>query len=326
MKPIKILIVNTDEGDFNRIKDLFLKIPDNNRYRITWCNSYEAAINAMLKQYYQVYLVDYRLEKYTGIDLLNEAIKSNCNDPIIILAAEGDLKIDEEALKSGAADYLVKDGLEPFALERSVRYALRHTKALKALKESEKKFRIIFERYKDPILITDFTGLIFDINKAAKQFFGLQDRDILNADIRKIYKNPQDRERLLEMIQEKGTVNDFETELIDAEGQTRLCIISCFLQISQHGQTEIYHTIIDELPYQPNLDAEAFADEKLYDTGKDTKRFANQIRNPLSNIHLAVDELTVYMDNPDDNLKLYLDIIRNDCKRINQLIIDLLAV
>lgn len=322
MKPVKILVVTVNEADFEHINQLFEKLPNHTHYRVSWCNNFETAINAMLKQYYQVYLVDHQLGQHTGIDLLNEAIHSNCNEPIIMLTSQDEPEIDGEALKNGAADLLEKNKLEPLALDRSVRYAIEHTRTLKALKESEKKFRMIFERYKDPVLITDFGGSISDLNNAAKQFFGLKDQDINNTDIRKIYSNQADRQRLLDMIQEKGVINDFEAGLVDARGQIRQCVISCFLQISQHGQTEIYHTITRSQSYPLTENgANTYRPEPVQ---KDTNRLANQIRNPLYNIHLAVDELMVYMDDPDDTLKLYLDIIRSDCKRINQLITDLL--
>src|SRR5690606_4647895 len=139
MKPIKVLLVDDDEDDFILTQDILSENPRSQNYELSWCNNYSDAINAMLKRRYDVYLVDYRLGKYSGIDLLHEAVRSNCSQPIIILTGKGDLKIDEEALKVGAADYLVKGEIDSISLERSIRYALEHHKALEALKVSENK-------------------------------------------------------------------------------------------------------------------------------------------------------------------------------------------
>jgi len=49
---------------------------------------------------------------------------------------------------------------------------------------------------------------------------------------------------------------------------------------------------------------------------------AHEVRNPLTNINLAVDMLADVVD--DDEPKLYLDIIRRSSVRINQLVFDLL--
>jgi signal transduction histidine kinase len=49
---------------------------------------------------------------------------------------------------------------------------------------------------------------------------------------------------------------------------------------------------------------------------------AHEVRNPLTNINLAVDMLAFVVN--DDEPKLYLDIIRRSSVRINQLVFDLL--
>ncbi len=49
---------------------------------------------------------------------------------------------------------------------------------------------------------------------------------------------------------------------------------------------------------------------------------AHEVRNPLTNINLAVDMLAYAVN--DDEPKLYLDIIRRSSARINQLVFDLL--
>ena len=134
MKPVKVLLVDDDEDDYILTKDIFNEIPQRENYKLSWINNYEEAINAMLKSHYDIYLVDFRLGKHTGLDLLHEAIKSNVDEPIIILTGKGDSKVDEEALEIGAADYLVKDQINPYTIERSIRYALKHKNTLKALR------------------------------------------------------------------------------------------------------------------------------------------------------------------------------------------------
>ena len=126
MKAVKVLLIDDDEDDYILTKEIFNDIPQKENYSLSWINNYEEGINAMLKSHYDIYLVDYRLGKYTGLDLLKEAIKSNVGEPIIILTGKGDSKVDDEALQIGAADYLIKDKIDPYTIERSIRYALKH--------------------------------------------------------------------------------------------------------------------------------------------------------------------------------------------------------
>jgi len=67
---------------------------------------YDAGLEAIQKDEHDVYLVDYRLGKDSGLELLRAAIGRGCQAPVILLTALGDHQVDSEAMKAGAADYL----------------------------------------------------------------------------------------------------------------------------------------------------------------------------------------------------------------------------
>ena len=72
---------------------------------------------------------DYRLGSRNGLDLLSEAVGQGCAAPMIFLTGQRDREIDLEAMRVGAADYLVKGRIDAEAMERSIRYAIgcKHT-------------------------------------------------------------------------------------------------------------------------------------------------------------------------------------------------------
>ncbi len=322
MKPVKVLLVDDDEDDYILTKDIFNEIPQRENYKLTWVNNYEEAINAMLKSHYDIYLVDYRLGKYTGIDLLHEAIKSNVDEPIIILTGKGDSKVDEEALEIGAADYLVKDQIDPFTIERSIRYALKHKHALKALRESENKFRIIFERSKEPFLIMDSLGGIRDMNQAGLKFLSYSKDEILNLNGVQLFSNPDDSLRFTEEIDQKGAINDFKTDFISKTHEIRKVSVSAFLQIDQHATEELYYCIIHDIAGRIEAEKASIDAEKIAVTERIAKSLANEIINPLSNINLSLEQLKLEIKEEDDSSQLYIDIIKNNFERINALITD----
>ncbi|NMM55637.1 histidine kinase dimerization/phospho-acceptor domain-containing protein, partial [Paenibacillus aquistagni] len=61
--------------------------------------------------------------------------------------------------------------------------------------------------------------------------------------------------------------------------------------------------------------------EKLRAAGRLVSTLAHEVRNPLNNINLAVDQL--YLDVPPDS-KMFLDIVNRNSKRIGALITELL--
>lgn len=62
--------------------------------------------------------------------------------------------------------------------------------------------------------------------------------------------------------------------------------------------------------------------EKLASTGRIARTIAHEVRNPLTNINLSVEQLRE--DSTDGNMEVMLDMITRNSNRINQLIADLL--
>ncbi len=322
MKPVRVLLVDDDEDDYILTKDIFNEIPQRENYKLSWINNYEEAINAMLKSHYDIYLVDYRLGKHTGIDLLHEAIKSNVDEPVIILTGKGDSKVDEEALEIGAADYLVKDQINPYTIERSLRYALKHKHTLKALRESEKKFRIIFERSKEPFLIMDSLGGIRDMNPAGLKFLNYSKDEILNLNGTQLFHNKEESVEFADLIDRNGAINDFQTDLVSKNHEIKKASISAFLQIDQHATEELYYCIVHDISGRMESEKASVNAEKIAITERIAKSLANEITNPLSNINLSLDQLDIELNSDNESVKLYLDILKNNFERINLLITD----
>lgn len=320
MKTVKVLLIDDDEDDYIIAKSIFGRINHADHYELSWVDSFEKGINAVLRHQYDIYLVDYRLGKNTGIDLLKEAILSGIKEPLIILTGKGDYRIDEEAMNLGAADYLVKDKLEPDTLDRALRYALKQNEALKALAESENKFKIIFDKAKDPILISDYTGKIRDINQAGLNFFGYHIKETASINDRQLFFTPEDRDNFIQELETKGAVSDFECQMISSKGQVYFCSLSSFSQIDPINMIEIYHTIIHDLTHRKLQEAKSIHKSKFSVSEHLAKGFAEEMRNPLSTINLVLDELS-----NDENLayneavQTNLEIIKSNFDNINQL-------
>ena len=126
--PIRILLVDDDQDDYVILRDLFLEI-EAEKFRLEWVATYDDAIESMVHNKHDVYLVDYLLGERNGLELLNEATKNGCKRPIILLTGKGTQEVDMAAMKAGASDYLVKSEIGASLLERSIRYAIerKHT-------------------------------------------------------------------------------------------------------------------------------------------------------------------------------------------------------
>ncbi len=123
-RPVRVLLVDDDRDDYVLTRDLFTQVPGD-RFAIDWLSDYDQALDALCKGTHDVYLVDYRLEARTGLELLRDARACGRTGPVIMLTGKGQREIALEALRLGAADYLEKAGLTETVLERAILFALR---------------------------------------------------------------------------------------------------------------------------------------------------------------------------------------------------------
>ncbi len=133
-RALRVLIADDDEDDYILTRDLLLRI-GRPRFQLDWTPSYEGALEAIERNQHDVYLFDYHLGHADGLQLLREALARGCKAPIILLTGNDNWETDVEAMKAGAADYLVKGHLDARLLERSIRYALERTRAQAELLE-----------------------------------------------------------------------------------------------------------------------------------------------------------------------------------------------
>src|SRR5687767_9694499 len=117
---IRILVVDDDEDDYIMLRDLLGEIRDQ-KFTLEWASSYEAGREAVSRKAHDVCFFDYRLGGQTGLDLLKESVAEGCKIPVILLTGYGEHDVDLEAMQVGAADYLIKDQINPVLLERSIR-------------------------------------------------------------------------------------------------------------------------------------------------------------------------------------------------------------
>jgi diguanylate cyclase (GGDEF)-like protein/PAS domain S-box-containing protein len=168
--PIRVLLVDDDEDDFVMTREL-LREAGPGAFQLDWICNYEEAIVAIERRDHAVYLLDYRLGEHSGLDILRSAGGRNPQSPMILLTGQGDELVDIEAMKEGAADYLVKSQLTSDLLARSIRYAMERSKASQSLRESEERYQRLVELSPDAILVHT-EGIIVFVNGAGVRLLG----------------------------------------------------------------------------------------------------------------------------------------------------------
>ena len=131
---IGVLLVEDDRDDYLMTSELLEAIGTDD-YTLKWVDTYEEGVQALLAGGAELCLLDYRLGARTGIELLREVTARGCTTPIVLLTGQSERSLDLEAMRAGAADYLVKGEFGARQLERSIRYAIDRSRSLAALRE-----------------------------------------------------------------------------------------------------------------------------------------------------------------------------------------------
>ncbi len=118
--------------------------------------------------------------------------------------------------------------------------------AERALRETEDRYRVLFERSRDPIYVSHPDGRLTEANDALQRFFGYGRTELLNLDVATLYEDPADRSRFHEQIQRDGFVEDFPVRLRTKGGSVRDCLITATARLdSERRATEYQGSIRD---------------------------------------------------------------------------------
>lgn len=320
---IRVLLIEDDEDDYLLTKAL-VSAKENRTIKLDWIDSYERGLTAIEDDKYDVYLVDYRLGSYTGIDLIQEAFRIGCRAPMILLTGQDDLTVDQSALELGAADYLVKGRIDAQLLGRSIRYALRQASVLDEVAQKENKYRTLFERSIDAIFVTNNELHFQDANPSVERLLGYSRDDLRTLNPARLFADLNQLRNLRFNVREHGQIKDFETTLIHRNGRKRICLISVWAVEDRIGQPEWYQGIVRDITDQKRAQQDLILAEKLTMTGKIARSIAHEVRNPLTNLSLALEQLKDELDTDSEYITMFTDIIGRNVDRIGQLITEML--
>ena len=125
---------------------------------------------------YDLLLLDYRLPGMNALDVVKELEHAGkLKIPVVLVTGQGDEEVAVQALRLGIADYLVKNPGYLFQLPRTLEntYNQRQLELERAaLRESEQRYRMLFERAPVVIYTKDRDGQYTSINALGVEAIG----------------------------------------------------------------------------------------------------------------------------------------------------------
>lgn len=209
---LKVLLVEDNEDDFIIIRDL-LGESESVSFDLSWAAEAEEGLEWIESYAPDICLVDYRLGESTGVELLREVRKRGCQAPVILLTGQSAHEIDEQAMKAGASDYLVKDQLQAESLERAIRHAMDRQYQEEVLRESEERFRATFEQAAVGIALVAIDGQWMRVNQKLCDIFGYNREELFLLNFRDLaHSDDADADAALKNRMLAGEIDTYTVE------------------------------------------------------------------------------------------------------------------
>ena len=287
---VKVLLVDDDEDDYIITRDLVGRIRDRG-YELDWVNTFEAGRKAILEGAYDLFLLDFRLGEFTGLELLREGQRANRRAPMILLTGQGDREIDEEAMRAGAADYLVKGQLSSDSLERAMRYAIQNRRAQDQLRRDRDLITRMMETSPVGIVTSDRNGRITFANHRAEQVLGLPKDSVARANssvlewqLTDLEGNPVPERALpLKHVLDTGQpVQDSRHAIEDSTGRRVLLSANAAPLLDDAGDVDGMVVTVEDITERLNLESQLRQSQKMDSVGQLAAGVAHDINNVLT--------------------------------------------
>ncbi len=184
---IRVLIIEDSEDDAL----LLLEELEQSGYEPSWkrVETRPDMVASLRNEVWDIVLSDYVLPRFSGLEALRTLKESGHDIPFIIVSGKIGETTAVELMKTGAHDYLEKGNLGRLAVavERELREAgdrQNRRKGEEALKESEERYRFIFDGADDGVFIHGLSaegvfGNFTEVNEIACQMLGYTREELL---------------------------------------------------------------------------------------------------------------------------------------------------
>jgi len=194
------------------------------------------------------------------------------------------------------------------------------------LRESEKRFRRIFEQIVDVYYETDLNGEIREVSPSIKNFSkGIYSReDLLGKSLLNFYYDFSERDEFIQKLMQNGSVDDYEVRLKNKDDSIIYCSVSAKL-IAENGDKKIVGGIRDisfrKMYEKELLEAKEAAEKADQLKSEFLAQMSHEVRTPLNIIvnsnQFIFDELS---DEQKNSMEDIFHILKSSQQRITRTI------
>ena len=135
-------------------------------------------------------------------------------------------------------------------LEGFITNITERVQAEHALRESERKYRDLFEDSRDVVYRTSLDGRVLDVNPAGLELFGYTRKEMIGMSVERIYADPADRAAFLCAMESKSAVRNYEVRFRRKDGTVLDCVVTATVWRDPEGRAGGFHGTIRDVTEQ----------------------------------------------------------------------------
>ena len=139
--PTRVLLTDDNLPDRVRYRRMLQRVPD--AFEIVEAEDGAGALVALQAAAvpFDCVLLDQDLPDMQGLDVLDDIRQSANPPPVVMLTGEEDAAVSIDALRRGAADYLMKRRIDEDRLQRAIQGAIERARLSRQLRDNEQPDR-----------------------------------------------------------------------------------------------------------------------------------------------------------------------------------------
>jgi PAS domain S-box-containing protein len=190
------------------------------------------------------------------------------------------------------------DGI-PVSMIGTIQDITDRIEAEETLRQSEEKYRTIFDNVQDVFYQIDAKGIIIEISPSVKYFTDFVREDLIGSPVLDLYANPRDRETLLKHLSVTGELRDYEIDLKNKFGEIRRGSLNARMVLDDNGDVlQIRGSIRDITKRKIAEDALRDSENKFHDYIKFAPHgvFVSNENGKFVEVNAAASSITGYSE------------------------------
>ncbi|MGA1844032.1 MAG: sigma 54-interacting transcriptional regulator [bacterium] len=226
------------------------------------------ALEMFKDESFDLVLTDLLMPDIDGIELLKKIKSLSPNTEVVIITGYGTLSSAIDAMRHGAYDYILKPWSEG-ELRLRIRKGLEKRVLEERLRESEERYRDLYDHAPDMYLTIDDAGIIRDGNLALLQTLGYGSSEIINRpfwDFLGEESIPTAQKALVMLADGAERIEGLDLRLITKEGASRDTIMNANLVKVPDQDVFLIRTLLRDITERKALEKEISDQKDLLDS------------------------------------------------------------